>query len=298
VKILFGTEHFSGARSALQAQLPHAAISASGPAAVADVLDGVDVLVPFGARVDASVLDAGRLQLVQQFGAGLDGVDLDAARDRGIPVANVPSTHTGNAAPVAEVALLHLLALSRRYHEAIDCVRSARVGEPVGRALAGRTLAVVGMGAVGRAVEERARAFGMIVIGVGRRPRAELLEVLAGVDAVVLCCPLTDETRGLIGEAELAALREGALLVNVARGAVVDYASLLAALRSGRLAGAGLDVFWDEPFDPADPLLAEVVTTTPHIAGVTVETNRAVARWVAENVERLRRGEPLQNRVV
>lgn len=311
MRVVFLGETFPAAREALREQLPDDEVSACAPEALPPA--PVEVVVPAMSRVDGALMDAARPRLIQQFGAGLEAVDLDAARDRGIPVANVPAADTGNAGSVAELCLLHLLALSRRLDEARQALRERRLGEPLGRSLAGRTATVVGLGAVGREVAVRLRAFRTRVIGVGRRPESELDpqasatvddyrpvdrlgEALALSDLLVVCTPLTPQTRGLIGAAELAALRPGGLLVNVGRGPLVDYDALLAALRDGRLAGAGLDVFWSEPVDPDDPVLAENVLATPHLGGVTVQAYRATAERFAANVERLRHGEPLHNR--
>jgi phosphoglycerate dehydrogenase-like enzyme len=274
-----------------------------------------DVLVPAMGRVDGPVMDAARPALIQQFGAGLEGVDLEAAAARRIPVANVPADQTGNAGSVAELAVLHLLALSRRFDQARACLRDGLLGEPVSRGLAGQTATVIGLGAIGREVLIRLRPFGVRLVGLARRPvleadaavvalvdeyrpLSELHAALAATDLLVLCLPLTAGTQGLIGAAELGALRPGGIVVNVGRGPVVDHDALVAALRAGRLEGAGLDVFWQEPIDPADPVLAEDVTATPHVGGVTTYAYRATAQRFAANVERLRRGEPLENRVV
>ena len=117
---------------------------------------------------------------------------------------------------------------------------------------------------------------------------AELADVLAGADALIVCCVLNERTRGLVGERQLAALRPGGYVVNVARGPVIDYDALLGALRSGQIGGAGLDVFWDEPIDPLDPLLDENVSVTPHIGGVTSGSYRLIAERVVAGIERLR----------
>lgn len=126
-------------------------------------------------------------------------------------------------------------------------------------------------------------------------PVDQLSEALAQSDLLVVCM-LTAQTRGLIGAAELSTLRPGGLLINVGRGPLVDPA-LVAALRSGQLAGAGLDVYWDEPVDPADPILQENVLATAHIGGVTEQAYRATGQRFADNIERLRHNEPLQDRM-
>ncbi len=312
MRIVFLGDTFPASREILRGLLPGDEIVACPAERIPSGLGPADVLVPTMCRVDAAVLDAARPRLVQQFGVGLEGVDLAAARARGIPVANVPAGETGNAAAVAEVAVWQLLALARRLLEARAAVAAGRLGEPMGDALAGSTAVVLGLGAVGRETAARLRGLGLRVVGVGRlpaadrggtlpaldayRPVAELRAALAHARALVVCCALTAETQGLVGAAELAAMPPGGFLVNVARGPVVDYPALLAALRSGRLAGAGLDVFWREPIDPDDPILRENVVATAHVGGVTRTSYQGIARGVAENVERLRRGEPIRNR--
>lgn len=267
-------------------------------------LDPVDVLCPMGSTISGALMDATTPRMVQQFGVGLSGVDLDAAGARDIPVDNVSGAESGNATAVAEIALLHLLALLRRFEEARANVAVRVVGAPSGRTLAGRTVGVLGVGDIGAEVIGRLRAFGAEPVGIGRRARAatpraadllddahyhlvgDLLGALARCDDLVVACPLTPETRGIVGADALAALRTGGHVVNVARGPVVDHDALLAALRSGDLAGAGLDVTWEEPIDPDDALLAERVAVTPHVGGVTETSYAGIARGFVASVER------------
>ena len=312
MRILFLGKTFPASRAHLRALLPADEVADALPEEARAGALRADVLIPTMCRVDATLMDAVQPRLIQQFGVGLEGVELDAATSRGIPVANVPATGTGNASAVAELALLHLLVLFRRYEEARAAVRAGRLGEPVGEVLAGKTAVVIGLGAVGLEVAARLHALGVRVVAVGHRPlppgaplpsntgsyfpATDLKAALAQAHCAVVCAALTPATRGLVGEAEFAAMPRGGILVNVARGPVVQYGALRSALASGHLAGAGLDVFWDEPIDPSDPLLRENVSATPHVGGVTETSSRAIARAVAENVERLRRGEPIQNR--
>lgn len=278
-------------------------------------LPRVDVLVPLGASVGADLMDAARPRLIQQFGVGVQGVDLDAARARRVPVANLPGDDTGNATAVAEIVLLHILLLLRRYGQAQRSVAERRVGQPCGATLAGKAVTVLGVGAIGVAVLTRLSAFGAVPLGVGRREYAaypalagllpprqyhratDLAGAVARSDIVVVCCPLTEQTRGLVGRSALGAMPPGGYLVNVARGPVVDYAALREALRTGHLAGAGLDVAWREPIDPDDELLRGNVTVTPHIGGVTAESYAAMAQAFAGNVHRLAAAEPIDHRV-
>ena len=274
-----------------------------------------DVLIPLMTRIDAALMDRVQPRLIQQFGVGLEGVDRAAAREREIAVANVPADGTGNSDGVGELAVLHLLALSRRYHAGARAVAEGRLGEPAGTGLSGTTIVILGLGDVGRAAARRLAGFGARLVGVGTRRgeaadalRAQLgldeyvtadrlHEVLRGAHALIACCVLNDATRGIVGAQALAALGKGSdgggYVVNVARGPVIDRDALLAALRAGVIAGAGLDVYWDEPIDPADPLLAENVTVTPHVGGVTEQAYGVMARRVAANVEALRRGDAI-----
>jgi phosphoglycerate dehydrogenase-like enzyme len=272
-------------------------------------VDGpVDVIVPLMSRIDATLMDRFRPRLIQQFGVGLEGIDLEAARERSIEVANVPAAGTGNAEGVGEIAVLHLLALTRRLREAADAVAAGKLGEPLGTPLAGAHVVVLGLGAVGRAVVRRLSGFDARLTGVGSRepadlspevraleldayaPVSRLPEVLSGAAALIVCCTLNDRTRGLVGERVLAAMRPGAYVVNVARGPVIDYDALLSSLRTGQIGGAGLDVYWDEPIDPTDPLLAENVSVTPHVGGVTSGSYRRIAERVVAGIERVRTG--------
>jgi phosphoglycerate dehydrogenase-like enzyme len=270
-----------------------------------------DILVPMMCRIDAAIMDALRPRLIQQVGSGLEGVDLAAAKARAIPVANAPGG-SGNPESVAEHVILLMLALLRQLPLAQANVRAGILGGPQGRALAGRTVCLWGLGATARSLARRVRALDVTLIGITRDPHADKVAeygldacyatddrvaALSRTDILVPCVRLSDATRGLVDANAFAALPVGAYLVNAARGPLVDYRALTDALTSGRLAGAGLDVFWHEPIAPDDPLLAlPNVIATPHIAGVTDWSYREIIDAVATNIERFRRGEPLLNR--
>ena len=272
-----------------------------------------DVLIPMMFRIDAEVMDRVHPRLIHQWGSGLEGVAVEAARDRGIAVANVP-TSGSNANSVAEHVVLLILALLRQLPAAQSNVRGGVLGAPLGRMLAGRTVCLWGLGATALALTRRLRGLDVRLVGITRDPDAPKVArfaldacyssrdhdaCLQQTDILVLCTRLSAETRGLIDASVLAALREGAYLVNAARGGLVEYHALCDALSTGRLAGAGLDVFWDEPARPDDPLLAlPNVIATPHVAGVTDNSYGEIAEALVANIERLRSGEALQNRVV
>jgi D-2-hydroxyacid dehydrogenase (NADP+) len=249
---------------------------------------------------------------VQSMSAGNDRVPLDAVRERGVTFAR--GTVHGSA--VAEHALALALSLLRGVPAFRDRQREREWDRELGTelgSLAGRTLTVVGLGAVGEAVVRRALAFGTDVAGVTRRPDAydgrlgdgavhppeALHDVLERTDVLVLACPLTGETRGLIDAGALRVLPETAVLVNVARGPVVDEDALVAALREGEIAGAGLDVFDEEPLPETSSLWdVEGVIVTPHVAVHSRWYADRVAERFLESYDRWRRGESPHGTVV
>jgi D-2-hydroxyacid dehydrogenase (NADP+) len=274
-----------------------------------------DVLVVSGLWRNALLESASKLRFVQSFSAGADQYDKALFARRGVRLATAQGA---NERAVAEHAIALILALTRQLHLARDNQRERRWRGMIGdRALreqefGGKTLVVVGLGRVGTRLATLARAFGMRVIGVRRTARPapdaadevvgqrDLARALAEADVVALTCPLTSETEGLIGASALAAVKRGALLVNVARGRVVDEAALLAALADGRVAAAALDCFHEEPL-PGESRFwtAPNVLITPHAAGETRAYETNVVDILIENIERLLRGETaLRNQVV
>jgi D-3-phosphoglycerate dehydrogenase len=240
-----------------------------------------------------------------RHGAGVDMIPVEAATARGVLVANVPGA---NAHTVAEHVLLSLLHLARRRGAMQARLQTGPEGWAAARALAdaafelpGRTIGIVGYGHVGQAIARLCSGFDLRVLAHSRSgpragaPAAEhvaLHALLSRSDFVVLACPLSAETRGLIGAAQLAAMRPGACLVNVARGPVVQEAALIDALRSGHLAGAALDVFDVQPLGADHPFRQmEQVVLTPHVAGITEDSMRRMGQGVAIAVEHLLRGD-------
>jgi len=265
---------------------------------MAEEVADAHVILPSNGRIDAaSIRGARNLRLIQQPAVGVDVVDLETAKACGVPVCNAPGA---NADALAQNALLLILALARRLPEARRAFAERHVGVPLGRELTGKVLGVIGLGRSGSRLAAAARALGMDVVGVrSTSSREELEALLSRADFVSLHCPLTPETHGLLGEAELRLMKRDACLVNCARGPIIEREALEASLVEGRLGGAGLDVFWEEPWDPDEPLFArEDVVTLPHIGGSTVEVFARVADLVAENIRRLLAGEELLHRIV
>jgi len=263
-------------------------------------LPGVDVLVEAGIRIGLAELDlVPGLRLVANYGVGYDGVDVSACRERGVAVTTTPGVLD---AAVADLTLALILACRRDIVVSDRFVRDRRWrrgwAEPelLGHDLAGSTLGLVGLGRIGSEVARRAEAFGMRVIHHRRSGGLPLEELLRSADVVSLHVPLTPETRGLISRDRLALLRDGATLVNTARGAIVDEAALVEELVSGRIS-AGLDVFAEEPRVPERLLDLPNAVLTPHVASATVETRAAMTRVLVDNVLAFLRGEPLPNPV-
>ena len=240
MRILFCGDTFASSRVLLQQRLPAPAcdeVSVWPDCGTPTDLSHVDVLIPMMFRIDGEVMDGARFRLIQQWGSGLEGVDLEAARTRGIPVASVP-TSGSNAESVAEHALLLILSLLRQFPEAQANVRAGVLGSPLGQMLAGRTVCLYGLGATALSLARRLRALDVKLLGITRDPDApkvaafgldacystgERNTCLSQTDILVLCTRLCKETRGLVDAAALAALPAGAYLVNAARGMLVNY---------------------------------------------------------------------------
>jgi D-2-hydroxyacid dehydrogenase (NADP+) len=273
-----------------------------------------DVVVVSGLWRNELIASCPKLRFVQSVSAGTDQYDKAAFAAAGIRLA---SAQGANERAVSEHAMALILGLTRQIHLARDNQTAAiwrpMIGDRAWREdeLGGKTLVIVGLGRIGLRLATLAAAFGLRIIGVRRSPEPhpdieaivrpdQLHEVLAQADIVALTCPLTPETENLIDAAALAAMKPGALLINVARGKVVDEKALVAALSEGRIAGAGLDTFVEEPLAASSPLWAmRNVIITPHSAGETRAYETNVVDLLVDNLARLARGETaLRNQVV
>ena len=248
-------------------------------------------------KIDAEVIEAGsQLRAIANMAVGTDNIDLDAAAARGIPVGNTPDVLTD---ATADLAFALLLALARRIVPGAEMVRSGawRTWEPaadLGADLAGATLGVVGWGRIGQAVARRAEGFGMEIVHCSRSSGVSLEELLERADFVSLHTPLTPETRGLIDAAALERMKPTALLINTARGGVVDQGALREALIAGTIAGAALDVTDPEPLPADHPLLdAPNLLVVPHIGSATVRTRAKMAAMAVDNLLAALDGRPM-----
>jgi glyoxylate reductase len=264
-------------------------------------------------RVDGALMDrAPNLKLVSNHGVGVDHIDCAAAKSRGVLVGNTPGCLD---AATADMTMALLLAAARNVVSGDKFARSAAFThyDPsfmIGYEVSGSTLGIVGLGRIGKQVAKRARAFDMKILYHNRRrdeaaeqelgvTYASLDELLRQSDFVALNCPLTAETTNLIGRKELSLMKSTAILVNVARGAVVDHDALLSALKSRRIAGAALDVTSPEPLPRDHPLLElDNIVIAPHLGSAANRTRRRMEEMTVQNLNAGLRGEPLPWRVV
>jgi glyoxylate reductase len=258
------------------------------------VHDASALLPILGDRVDKELLDAApRLRIVANHAVGYDNVDVPACTARGVWVTNTPDVLTD---ATADLAWALILALTRRLREGERMLRAGefRGWAPtmlLGRELRDRTLGILGYGRIGRAVARRAEGFGMRVLFTARGGGVPFDELLQHSDVLSIHCPLNADTRHLIGPSELLRMKRGALLINTARGPIVDEAALVAALESGHLGGAALDVFENEPTVHPGLIERDDVVLLPHLGSATRETRERMARIALEQIERVMRGE-------
>lgn len=278
---------------------------------MAPQFEGIEVVIDLGGSVGTREMlhAAESARLWQVLGMGLDHFDLEYWREQGVPVAHCPGPLS--AIPLGECAIMFILMLARRYHEAHGLLREGIIHQPSGIELENRTLGIVGFGASGRELAFRAKAFGMKIEAIDLvAPEAgdverygvsffggpnDLDEMLPRVDYLSVHLPLDKETHHIIDSRRLGLLKESACVINVARGELVDEEALVDALTEGRLNGAGLDVFGQEPLPTNSPLLdLPNVVLLPHVSGSTDGTARRRAALAAENCDRIAAGlEPL-----
>lgn len=275
--------------------------------------EDVDGLYTYGhPKVDAAMLaNLPNLRVVSNYGVGVDHIELKAAAERNVPVGNTPGILDG---ATADMGFTLLLATARRLVEGDRYARSAGFttydpGYMLGREVHSSTLGIIGLGRIGLQVAKRAQGFDMTVQYYNRRPRPEVEEMyglryatldhlLATSDYVMLCCPLTTETRHIINADTLKKMKPTATLINLARGGVVDTQALYEALRDHKIAAAGLDVTEPEPLPREHPLLKlDNVVIAPHLGSATIETRRRMAEMSIENLRAGLAGQPLPHEV-
>jgi len=269
------------------------------------------IITVYGNKLDNDVIDAApKLKLIANFGAGYDNIDVSYASSKGIVITNSPDPVTE---PTAELAMGLMIATARRMAEMDRLLRESKVTWGVMRnlstTLVGKRLGIVGMGAIGKALARRAVASGMKVVYHNRKRVDQLTENALGAsylpldellqtsDVVSLNMPLTADTKGMIGQRELALMKSTAYLINTARGPVVDQNALIEALQKKIIAGAGLDVYENEPHVPDELLAMDNVVLIPHLGTATHETRGEMSSLVAENIKAFFNGDTPLNRV-
>ncbi|KAG5562884.1 hypothetical protein RHGRI_005576 [Rhododendron griersonianum] len=288
------------------------------------VIGNYDICVVKTMPLKADLISrASRMKLIMQYGVGLEGVDVNAATEHGIKVARIPGGATGNAASCAEMAIYLMLGLLRKQNEMQIAVKQKKLGEPIGETLFGKTVFIMGFGNIGIDLAKRLRPFGVKILATKRSWESysrksfksdglptqndtsdDLVDEKGGhehiqnfasnADIVVSCLSMNSQTAGIVNKTFLSSMKKGALLVNVARGGLLDYEAVLFYLTSGHLGGLGMDVAWTEPFDPDDPILKfPNVLITPHVAGVTEHSYRIMAKVVGDVALQLHAGAPL-----
>lgn len=273
---------------------------ASQPTAAAIFAEGLEagVLIVRAPIPPEYFAQAKGLRAAVRHGAGLDMIPMEAATEAGVLVANVPGA---NASTVAEHVIFTAIGLLRQFRAMDAALRgtgwnAGRSYSDHGGDLAGRRIGLLGFGNIGRALHRIAQGFQMQVAATTRRPETlpagvealSLDDLVAASDILVLCCPLTDATRGAISAARIAMMKPGAVLINVARGPIVDTEALIAALQSHRIAGAALDVFDTQPLPATSPLWAlENVILTPHMAGITSDSMLRMGNGAADETLRV-----------
>jgi lactate dehydrogenase-like 2-hydroxyacid dehydrogenase len=275
---------------------------------LAGVKDKATAIATFGGSMDSKLMDAlPKLKLIACMSVGVDNVDLVAAKARGIQVTNAPDVLTDD---VADIAIALLIGVARNIVQADRYLRAghwvAKSSMPLASKLAGSTMGVLGLGRIGLAIAQRAETLGVKIAyhgprqkaGVKYRFYADLVEMATDVDYLMVACPGGEATRHLVNGQVIAALGEKGAIINIARGSVIDETMLVAALTAGKLRGAGLDVFANEPRVPAELIALDNVTLLPHIGSATHATRRAMGQLMLDNLAAFFAGQALLTPVV
>jgi D-3-phosphoglycerate dehydrogenase len=279
-------------------------------APIPDAARDVQALLTLGPVTRELMDQLPKVALVHTLSDGYESVDLQAATERGIRVSNSPGDITGNADSVAEYTVLLMLAAARRLSTALAAIRDRGIRAPGrGQALIGTNVCIVGIGSIGMKIAHRLLTFGVKINAVDAKPEHapkniptvspdRLKEAVADADFVVLSLRASAENTHMFDASVMAAMKKGAILINIARGSLVDEKALYAAIQSGHLGGAGLDVEEHEPIPPNDPLLTlPQVFITPHQAGLTELNIRGTAEYAADLLAKLEAGQPIESQL-
>ncbi len=259
------------------------------------------LIVNAGISIGEDILSFGSIKLIQQFGIGYENVDMGCASKRGVPVFNAPTAGTYNAVSVAELSLFFILALARDYNGCINSINHGVANEPMGHSISGKKFGIVGLGGIGLEVIKILKAVGAEIYGLKHsKPRAnyaknlgikfagtvndDFKSILPLVDYIILAVPLAENTENMINDETIGLMKHGSFIINVGRAGLIDKSALIKGLKSGKIKGAGLDVFWEEPVHISDEIFHFNVIATPHIGGATYESIADISRICAKNI--------------
>ena len=305
MKITLCVKGYKKILACLRAKLPNDIVEECSPNKIEKAALESDVLIPVIAPITQKTLTSKTLKLVQQFGVGVDTIDIEAANKNKIFVANVPSGGTGNAESVAELTIGYMIMLSRWINDAQSWFRDKKFGAPLGSNIWKSTVIIIGYGDIGRALQKRLNGFDTKTIGVFRDKNSlikavqkpdigitfdQLPQLIGTADFVIVTVSGGVENHNLINRDLFRLMKKSAFFINVSRGKTVSYEALLEALDKKIIAGAALDVFWSEPFNPNDRLFKYNVVATPHIGGATDLSLDGISQEVANNINRVRKG--------
>ena len=288
-------------------------VKTCNPENIIDEIPTAHIVVPLMCKITRDlIVKAPFLALIHQFGVGVEGIDIEAASECGISVANIPSEGTGNAESCAELAIYLIIACLRNQKALENSIKTKHLGHPAGRTILGANVFIFGMGGIGRQVAARLRAFQPArLVGVSKSGNnsgvagelvdeiggpADIPRLAKGCHIVIICVNQDNTTKGIVNKDFIDLLAKGAVIVNVARGGILNYSDVLDAIHCNQLSAVGLDVFHTEPVPTDDPLVNHPrCIVTPHVAGVTHVSYHVLASYLVDNIERLLKGNKLRN---
>ena len=265
--------------------------------------ENIALIVNAGINIGEDILSFDNIKLVQQFGIGYENVDVDYASKKNILIFNVPTVGTYNAVSVAELSLFFILALARDYNGCVNSISHGIANQPMGHSISGKKFAIVGLGGIGQELIKVLKPFNPEIYGLKHnKPEKDYAEklgikfagtvdddfkrVLPLVDYVILAVPLEKNTENLIDCSTIDLMKSGSCVINVGRAGLIKKESLVKGLKTGKIKGAGLDVFWKEPVHISDEIFHFNVIATPHIGGATYESIADISRMCAQNINR------------
>ena len=274
--------------------------------------DDIYMVVNAGIEIGHNVLSLKNIKAIQQFGIGVENVDLEEAANNKIPVFNVPTKGTANATSVAELSMFYALALARDYNGCINSINHGIANEPMGISLSGKKFGIIGMGGIGLELIRLLKPFNTTVYGIKHtKPEKDYAKklgiefigtfdgdfkiILPKLDFIVLALPLNETTQNILNGETINLLKNGSYVINVGRAGLIEKYALIQALKSGKVKGAGLDVLWEEPAHIRDEIFHFNVIATPHIGGATESSIHDIARIGIENIKNYINNKSLKN---